>query len=78
VEKETLQDRANIGAFKEAYAELKNDDGWVNKTILLAKVRTKTKKGPSTIYKWWRKIEENFEEKRIHKKVYVKIKEEKK
>lgn len=78
VQKETLQERANIGAFKESYLELKDDDGWVNKTMLLAEVRVKTRKGSSTIYKWWRKIEDNFEENRVHKKVYVKLKEEEK
>ncbi len=63
---------------KESYLELKDNDGWVNKTMLLAEVRVKTRKGSSTIYKWWRKIEDNFEENRVHKKVYVKLKEEKK
>ena len=78
VQKETLQDKANIGAFKQSYAELKDDDGWVNKTRLLAEVRKKTAKGSSTVYKWWNKVEEKFEEDRVHKKVYVRLKEEKK
>jgi len=74
VERRTLQDKANVNVFKQAYDELNREgsDGFVNKTILIGKVRSTTKKGESTIYKWWQKISDNFEEKRIAKKVYVK------
>ena len=74
IERRTLQDKANVGVFKKAYDELNREgsDGFVNKTILIGKVRSTTKKGESTIYKWWQKISDNFEEKRIAKKAYVK------
>jgi hypothetical protein len=78
VQKNSLEDRANISAFKDSYEELKDKDGWVNKTRLLGKVREKTKKGQSTIYKWWQTVEEHFDEQRIAKRVFVKLKEEKK
>jgi len=78
VHKKTLEDRANVNAFRESYQELKDKDGWVSKTRLFGKVREKTGKHDSTLYKWWQTIEEHFETKRIAKRVYVKIMEESK
>tara|TARA_R100001594_G_scaffold61103_1_gene95114 strand:- start:7328 stop:8770 length:1443 start_codon:yes stop_codon:yes gene_type:complete len=78
VQKKTLEDRANVGAFRESYQELKDKDGWVSKTRLFAKVREKTGKHDSTLYKWWQTIEERFDTKRIAKRVYVKLTEESK
>jgi len=74
VEKKGLQEKANVNVFKQVYDELNkpDSDGFVNKTILIGKVRSTTKKGESTIYKWFQKISDNFEEKRIAKKAYVK------
>jgi len=63
-----------VNIFKQVYDELNkpDSDGFVNKTILIGKVRSTTKKGESTIYKWFQKISDNFEEKRIAKKAYIK------
>ena len=56
-----------------------SEDDWVNKSDLLSKVRIETKKSSSTIYKWWAKIEEDFDEKRMGgTAVYVRLKEENK
>ena len=49
-----------------------------NKNVLFPKVREKTKKGQSTLYKWWSKIEEYFEEDKINRVVYVRLLEDKK
>ena len=77
VEKQAVADNANLGVFKNVYRSMENDDGWVHKTLLLKEVRKKTKKGQQTIYNWWKKsIGEYFEENRINKSVYVKLKEE--
>jgi len=78
VQKKTLEDRANVSAFRESYNELKDEDGWVSKTRLFAKVRETTGKHDSTLYKWWQTIEEHFDNKRIAKRVYVKLTEESK
>ena len=74
VERKGLQEKANVNIFKQVYDELNkpDSDGFVNKTILIGKVRSTTKKGESTIYKWFQKISDNFEEKRIAKKAYIK------
>ena len=77
-EKKGLEERANISVFKTVYRELKSKDGWVNKNVLFQKVREKTKKGQSTLYKWWSKIEEYFEEDKINRVVYVRLLEDKK
>ena len=77
VEKQAVADNANLGVFKNVYRSMENDDGWVHKTLLLKEVRKKPKKGQQTIYNWWKKsIGEYFEENRINKSVYVKLKEE--
>jgi len=78
VEKRGLEEKANVAVFKAVYRELDTKDGWVNKSVLLQKVKEQTKKGQSTIYKWWAKIEEYFEQKRISKVVYVRLLEDKK
>ena len=67
-----------MSAFRDSYTELKDNTGWVSKTRLFAKVRETTGKHDSTLYKWWQTIEEHFEQKRIAKRVYVKLKEENK
>ena len=77
VEKITVAQTANLGVFKSIYRELDTDDGWVHKARLLSEVRKKTQKGQQTIYNWWKKsIREHFEENRINKSVYVKLKED--
>tara|TARA_R100000781_G_scaffold24139_1_gene17892 strand:+ start:4001 stop:5458 length:1458 start_codon:yes stop_codon:yes gene_type:complete len=77
VEKVTVAQTANLGVFKSVYREMDSDDGWVHKTRLLGEVRKKTQKGQQTIYNWWKKsIGEYFEENRINKSVYVKLKED--
>lgn len=78
VEKRSLNEKANIGVFKAVYRDLDTKDGWVNKSVLLRKVKEETKKGQSTVYKWWAKIEEYFEENKINKVVYVRLMEDKK
>ena len=78
VEKHQAQEMANIGVFKTIYTKLNtSDDGWVNKSGLLGKVRVETKKSQATIYKWYTKVEEVFDEKRMGgTSVYVRMKEE--
>ena len=78
VEKQHGQEMANISVFKSIYHKLNtSEDGWVNKSELLAKVREETKKSPATIYKWYAKVEEVFDEKRMGgTAVYVRLKEE--
>ena len=78
VEKKGMEEAANIGVFKSVYRNLKDKDGWVNKAKLLAGVRAETKKGQSTIYKWWDKIDEYFESETIQRSVYVRLKEDNK
>jgi hypothetical protein len=68
---------ANLGVFKAIYRDMDSNDGWVHKTLLLQEVRKKTQKGQQTIYNWWKKsIGEYFEENKINKSVYVKLKED--
>ena len=77
VEKVAVAQTANLGVFKAIYRDMDSDDGWVHKTLLLQEVRKKTQKGQQTIYNWWKKsIGEYFEENRINKSVYVKLKED--
>lgn len=76
-ERASIADKANIGIFKTVYRESKkNDEGWVNKNELLQKVREKTKKSESTIYKWFAKVEEYFDVEKINRTVYVRLSED--
>ena len=57
------------------YDELKDKDGWVNKSLLIARVREITNKSQSTIYNWLDTIGDSFEEETISRKKYVRLKE---
>jgi hypothetical protein len=76
VEKRAVSDNANLGVFKSICRKEADENGWVNKAELFAKVRQHTKKGVSTLYKWWPKVEEYFEERKIVKSVYVRLLED--
>jgi hypothetical protein len=76
VEKRGVADNANLGIFKAVYRTMDTNDGWVHKALLLKEVRKKTQKGQQTVYNWWNKVEHYFDENKINKSVYVKIKEE--
>ena len=79
VERQAVAEQANIGVFKGIYNKMDKTEGWVHKALLLQEVRKHTKKSQATIYNWWKKgIEEHFEEKRIDKSAYIKLKEENK
>ena len=80
VKTHALHERVGINAFREAYESLrkKGDEGWVNKTLLLSKVREETKKGQTTVYNNFKKISSMFDTKKIGVRTYLKIKEEKK
>ena len=79
VERQDVAEQANIGVFKGIYNKMDKTEGWVHKALLLQEVRKHTKKSQATIYNWWKKgIEEHFEEKRIDKSAYIKLKEENK
>ncbi len=79
VERQAVAEQANIGVFKGIYNKMDKTEGWVHKALLLQEVRKHTKKSQTTIYNWWKKgIEEHFEEKRIDKSAYIKLKEENK
>jgi transposase len=76
VEKRAVAENANLGLFKAVYRSMDSNDGWVHKALLLKEIRKKTQKGQQTVYNWWKKVEEYFEENKINKSVYVKLKEE--
>ena len=80
VKTHALHERVNVNAFKTAYGKLlkKNDDGWVNKTLLLEKVREDTKKGQATVYRQYKEISDMFDGKKIGVRAYVKMKKEEK
>ena len=80
VKTHALHERVGINAFREAYEGLrkKGDEGWVNKTLLLSRVREETKKGQTTVYNNFKKISSMFDTKKIGVRTYLKIKEEKK
>nr|MDB4346203.1 hypothetical protein [bacterium] len=80
VKTHALHDRVNKAAFYRAYEKLKkrDDEGWVNKNLLMEMVREDTKKGQSTIYRWYKEISHMFEDKKIGVRTYLKVKEEKK
>lgn len=76
VRRQSLEEKSGVNDFINAYNECKpKDDDWVNKSVLLAKVRQNTNKGQSTIYRLFTKIENTFEQKKIGHKAYVKVKE---
>ena len=80
VKTQALHERVGVNAFKKAYSGLlkKGDDGWVNKALLLSKVREQTKKGQTTVYRNFNEISHMFDNKKIGVRAYLKLKEENK
>tara|TARA_R100000005_G_scaffold95472_2_gene77025 strand:- start:78 stop:1538 length:1461 start_codon:yes stop_codon:yes gene_type:complete len=76
VEHKTMANQANYAVFKTVCRQESDDDGWMHKTELFGKVRKETKKGAATIYKWWPKVSEYFETKKVGKTTYVRLKED--
>ena len=75
VKQSSLEDKANMNTFRELYFKMKKkDDDYVNKTALLEEVRKTTHKAQPSVYRWYRDIKHNFEEKKIGRSVYIKIK----
>ena len=76
VKQSSLEDKANMSAFRDIYHKMKKkDDDWVNKTALIEEVRKTTHKGQASVYRWLKDLENNFEEKKIGRSTYIKIKE---
>ena len=71
-----LHEKVNVNAFRMAYTKLlrEDDDGWVNKALLLEKVRKDTKKGQATIYRQFKEISDMFDNKKIGIRAYVRMK----
>ena len=71
-----LHEKVNVNAFRTAYTKLlrEDDDGWVNKALLLGKVREDTKKGQATIYRQFKEISDMFDNKKIGIRAYVRMK----
>jgi hypothetical protein len=75
IQQSSLEDRANITAFRKIYFDMrKKDDDWVNKSALLEEVRKTTRKGQATVYRWFSDIAEHFEQQTIGRRVYIKVK----
>ena len=76
VKTHALHEKVNVNAFKMAYNKLlrEDDEGWVNKALLLEKVRKDTKKGQATIYRQFKEISDMYDNKKIGIRAYVKMK----
>jgi hypothetical protein len=81
-EHKSMQERAMVGEFKKAYAELietpnaRTIDGekWLNKTQLIAHIMKNTRRGQAQVYRNYKKISDNYEERRVGRYGYVKMK----
>tara|TARA_B110001450_G_scaffold218356_1_gene212735 strand:- start:422 stop:829 length:408 start_codon:yes stop_codon:yes gene_type:complete len=76
IENKGMEQKANLAIFKKVYRETNTKDGWINKNALLLTVGKETKRGQSTIYKWWLKVQDYFDEEKINRTVYIKLKED--
>ena len=72
-----LKNNAGVG-FLKAYNELKTDEGLVSKNDLFNKVKHDAKLSKAQIYNRWKKIQVNFEEVKVGRAVFVRLKGEKK
>jgi len=78
----SIQDRAKVGEFKKAFNDLAktpnartiDDEKWVNKTIMIALVMKTTRRGQAQVYRNYKEISENFDERRVGRYGYVKLK----
>jgi len=70
-----LKNNAGVG-FLKAYNDLKTEDGRVPKNALFEKVKVDAKLSKAQIYNRWKKIQVNFEEIKVGRAVFVKLKGE--
>ena len=76
-QKAALNQNDNTVAFLKCYEKLdKDEEGYIGKTALLAKVMQETKLSQPQIYRTFRKIEKHWETKKIGKTVFVRLKRE--
>ena len=81
-EHKSIQDRAKVGEFKKAFIELSKTpdartiDGekWINKSILITNVMLITRRGQAQVYRNYKEISGNFDERIEGRYRYVKLK----
>tara|TARA_Y100000592_G_scaffold78649_1_gene123770 strand:+ start:5906 stop:7480 length:1575 start_codon:yes stop_codon:yes gene_type:complete len=81
-ERKSLQERAMLGEFKKAFVKLSQTpeartiDGerWINKTTLFQHIMTLTRRGQAQVYRNYKEVSEHFDEKRVGRYGYVKLK----
>tara|TARA_R110000782_G_scaffold222985_2_gene310005 strand:+ start:1218 stop:2681 length:1464 start_codon:yes stop_codon:yes gene_type:complete len=73
VQRQSIADNSLESSFIEVYTKMdKDDEGFVNKTLLLTEVRNKVKKSQAQIYRHYEVIRHKFDEMRIGRSVYAK------
>ena len=77
-ERISIAEDAGIANYIEAYNYLKQatEDDWVLKAALRVKLEKDYELSQAKFYRDWGKVRSTFEEKKISKTVYVKLKEE--
>jgi len=76
-QKAALNQNDNTVAFLKCYEKLdKDEEGYIGKTALLTKVMQETKLSQPQIYRTFGKIAKHWEEKKINKTVFVRLKRE--
>ena len=77
-EKRTMIDNAGIGVMKSVYRKMDKKDGYVSKAEFIQFLQKETKKGTATLYRWYAKTEEYWEQTKIGRQVYIRLKEDNK
>jgi len=74
--RQSISDRTKPDYFRQAYMDIKNDDGWVHKTNLIEEAGKLAKMSKGQVYRIYKNVENQYEAKKIGKSVYLKMKEE--
>ena len=73
IQTSTLQNKSGLNTFIQVYMDsTKNEDGYVNKKKYMEDVGAKLGKAPASVYRYWSKVNNSFEETNIGTSKYIK------
>jgi hypothetical protein len=77
VQRQSIVQKSGFSDFKQGYFDsTKDEEGWVNKKVFLQKTAEISKQSVQNLYLKYKNVKDNFEEKKIGRTAYIRIKEE--
>jgi hypothetical protein len=77
VQRQSIVQKSGFSDFRTGYFDsTRDEEGWVNKKVFLQKTAEISKQSVQNLYLKYKNVKDNFEEKKIGRTAYIRIKEE--